>query len=110
MKGFQENVIHLTDVLPQDVKDPALLQYIGERDIFFITRDERIRSRPAEIEVIRKYSIGVFVLGGKNQSRCNLILQLVRNWPRIKELAGRTRPPFIFRIPPKGTKFDSLTL
>jgi hypothetical protein len=110
MKGFQENVIHLTDVLKQDVKDPLLLQYIGENNLFLITRDERIRKRPGEIEAIRKYSVGAFILGGKNQSRCNLILQLVRNWPRIKDLAERTRKPFIFRIPAKGTKFDPLQL
>ena len=110
MQGFQENVIHLTEALPQDVKDPALMQYIGKNNLFLITRDERIRTRPAEIEAIRKYSVGVFVLGGKNQSRCNLILQLVRNWPSIKELSEKTKRPFIFRIPPKGTKFDLLPL
>jgi hypothetical protein len=110
MQGFQENVCHLTEHLPQDVKDPVLLKHLGENNLFFITRDERIRSRPPEIEAIRKYSVGVFVLGGKNQGRCNLILQLVRNWPRIKELAGKTKKPFIFRIPPKGTKFDPLPI
>lgn len=31
-------------------------------------------------------------------------------WPRMKELAGKTRVPFAFQIPPSGTKFTPLPL
>jgi hypothetical protein len=110
MKGFRENVFYITDELAQDVKDPVLLKHIGENNFFLITRDERIRTQPAEIEAIRKYSVGAFILGGKKQSRCDLILQLVRNWPRIKDYAEKTRKPFIFRIPPTGKKFKPVQL
>ena len=70
----------------------------------FVTRDERIRWRPAELRALKDHKVGAFFLGGKNRTRCQLIQQLVRNWPRMKELAGKTNPPFAFRIPPQGVK------
>ena len=53
-------------------------------------------------------AFGAFFMGGKNRNRCQLIQQLVRNWPRMKELAKKTRVPFAFRVPPSGTKFTTL--
>ena len=53
---------------------------------------------------------GAFFMGGKNRNACQLIQQLVRNWPRMKEIAEKTRRPFAFRIRPKGAKFDLLPL
>ena len=105
MKAFGEEVIHLKEIFPEDTSDSQWLQYIGKNHYFLITRDERIRRNPIEVFSMRKYNVGAFFLGGKNRTRCELIQQLVRNWPRIKELSRKTRRPFIFRVPPKGTKF-----
>lgn len=49
-------------------------------------------------------------MGGKNLSGCQLVQQLVHNWPRMKALASKTKVPFAFRVPPKGTRFTSLEL
>jgi hypothetical protein len=110
LKAFGENVIHLTEVLPGDTKDPVLLEYLGTHEIFLITRDENIRWHPAEAILLRRYCIGAFFLGGKNRGRCDMILQLVRNWPRIKDHAKKKNKPFIFRIPPTGSKFINIPL
>lgn len=110
MTAFGESVIHLKDRFELDVDDEVWLQVIGKEGLILITRDERIRFRPNELAALRDNGVGAFFLGGKNRNRCELIQQLVRNWPRMKDLAGRTRKPFAFRVPPSGTKFVPLPL
>lgn len=110
MKAFGENVVHLLDHFPEDVKDSEWLEYIGNNGYFLITRDDSIRHNPLEIGAFRKYKVGAFFLGGKNKSRCDIIQQLVRNWPRIKKYAKTEREPFAYRVPPTGTKFTKFNI
>jgi hypothetical protein len=110
MKAFGEDVIHLKEIFPGSTEDVSWLKHVGEGGLFLVTRDERVRWNPAEIKAIRDYRVGAFFLGGKNRSRCELIQQLVRNWPRMKELATTTNRPFAYRIPPSGNKFTLLPL
>ncbi len=108
MKAFGEDVVHLTEFFPDSVDDPRYLARIGSEGWFLVTRDNRIRFRPAEWTALKEHQVGAFFMGGKNRNRCQLIQQLVRNWPRMKELAKKTRVPFAFRVPPSGTKFTTL--
>lgn len=110
MKAFQEDVTHLLDHFPSNTEDVTWLEFIGQNNWVLLTRDERIRWNPAELRAIKVYKVGAFFLGGKNRTRCELIQQLVRNWPRIKGLAKKTRKPFAFRIPPSGTKIGVINL
>lgn len=110
MRGFGEDVIHLREKFAPDANDPEWLQFVGSRGYLLVTRDERVRWRPAEQRALRTYKVGAFFLGGKARSRCELIQQLVRNWLRMKELANRTEPPYAFRIPPTGSKITKLML
>jgi len=110
MKAFGESVDHLQDHFPADAPDTEWLEYIGANEFFLITRDDAIRKNPAELQAFKKNKVGAFFLGGKNQNRCALIRQLVRNWPRIKGFAAKERKPFAFRVPPSGTKFSKIEL
>ena len=110
MKGFGEAVKYLTDVLPAGIDDTEILAHIGDKGWFLITRDKKILSRPAELAALRNYKVGAFFMGGKNRSRCEIIQQLVRNWPEMKRQAGKTRRPFAFHVPPNGTKFKPIAL
>lgn len=110
MKEFGEDVTHLQDHFPPDTDDPIWLERVGAEGWTLITRDDRVRFRPAEIQALREHRVGAFFLGGKSRSRCDLIQQLVRNWPRMKDLAARTRRPFAFRVPPSGVKIDVIPL
>lgn len=110
MKGFGENVIHLTEVYPCGTEDEVWLQYVGENNLVVITRDEKIRWRPAELNTFKSKKVGAFFLAGKNVSGWRLVQQLVRNWPRIKELAEKTTRPYAFRVPPTGSKITKITL
>ena len=110
MRAFGEDVDHLQDHFPDDCPDAEWLKYIGDNDYFLITRDDAIRRNPAELSAFKSYGVGAFFLGGKNRTRWELVQQIVRNWPRIQEHAGRTRRPFAFRVPPSGTKFSQIPL
>lgn len=110
MKAFQEQAIHLVDEFSQDTKDTDWIPVVGSKGWTLITRDERILKNPAELKAYKENNIGAFFLGGKNRSRCDLIRQLVRNWPQMKELAAKTRKPFAFRVPPSGGKFKKILL
>lgn len=110
LKSFGEDVIHLKDMFNEDTEDQIWLKQIGQKKMFLITRDERIRRNPFELNALKTYKVGAFFLGGKNLGRCKIIQQVVRNWPRIKELSARKNPPFAYRIPPQGTKFSQIDL
>lgn len=110
MKGFGEDVVHLKDHFPDDTPDADWLPYVGQNELVLVTRDIRIRWNPSEIAAFKTHNVGAFFLGGKQRSRCELIQQLVRNWPQMKELARKTRRPFMFRVPPTGSKIEQLPL
>ena len=110
MKAFGEDVSHLRELFPANAKDTEWLPVVGARQYILVTRDEEIRREPSELAALKKNAVGAFFLGGKGLNRCQLIQQLVRNWPRIKELAHKERRPFAFRIPPSGTKFTKISL
>ncbi len=110
MAAFGEEVEHLRDSFRADARDEDWLPYVGENEMVLVTRDEAIRRKPAELRALKSHNVGAFFLGGKNLDRCKLIQQLVRNWPRMKEYAAKTRRPFAFRIRATGTKIVEINL
>jgi predicted nuclease of predicted toxin-antitoxin system len=102
LRGFGEDVVHLTENFPADTEDVVWLEHVGREGWVLVTRDQCVRKNPAELSAIRQYRVGTFFLGGKNRKRCEIIQQLVRNWPRIKEYAARLQPPYAFIVPPSG--------
>ena len=110
MKGFGEDVVHLTEFLEPNVADTEMLARVGSEGWCLVTRDDRIRYRPAESAALREHQVGAFFMGGKNLRQCQIIQQLVRNWPGMKALAGATERPFAFRVPRRGTKITRICL
>ncbi len=110
MKGFGESVIHLSGNFPRGTEDVVWLKFVGEKGMAVVTRDKRMRWRPAELAAVKVHRVGTFFLGGKSRTRCELIQQLVRNWPRMKKLAKTTTPPFAFVVPPSGAKIGKIEL
>lgn len=110
LREFGEDVVHLKEHFSQDEADEVWLRHIGEEGWFLVTRDDRIRWQPAQKEALRRHMVGAFFLAGKNLTRWQLVVQVIRNWNRIKELAGSKQPPFAYRVPPHGTSIKSLQL
>jgi predicted nuclease of predicted toxin-antitoxin system len=113
VKGFNEfgeDVLHLAQEFEINAKDEDWLPIVGNKGWILVTQDRRIRYNPAELKAYRVNSVGAFVLTGKQLNRCRIIQQLVRNWPKMKELANTTRRPFLFRIPPAGSKIKPVSI
>ena len=110
LREFGEDVVHLKEHFSQDAADEVWLRHIGEEGWFLVTRDDRIRWKPAQKEALRSHKVGAFFLAGKNLTRWQLVVQVVRNWNQMKELAGSKQLPFAYRVPPYGTSVKSLQL
>ena len=110
MTGFGEDVVHLTDHFDADAEDSEWLAHIGSRGWYLITRDDRIRYKPHERRAFVENEVGAFFLGGKNLNRCELIQQLVRNWPRMKDFAATADRPFAVRVAPTRAQLTPLRL
>lgn len=110
LKAFGEDVVHLKEMFEEQEPDASWLKQIGDKRFFLVTRDERVRFNPIELSALKQNNVGAFFVGGKNLTRCAIIQQVVRNWPRIKELSAKTKLPFLYRIPPSGTKFVRLEI
>ena len=69
LKTFGEDVIHLKDMFNEDTEDRIWLKQIGNKKMFLITRDERIRRNPFELNALKTYKVGLSfweerILGG----------------------------------------------
>jgi len=98
LRGFGEDVSHLTEHFAPDTVDSVWLEFIGKSGMFLITRDKRIRRRPAELAALKRFRVGAFFLIGKEMGKWAQIEQVVHAWPRIKDAATRTAVPFAYRV------------
>ena len=110
LRSIDQNVDHVTEVLPQGAPDTEVLEFAGANDYFLITKDNRIRYKPNEKEALKKHEVGVFLLGGKNVPFFETFQQLIRNWDRILECAATTRRPFVRRVRRKGSTIDTVSI
>ncbi len=110
MKAFGEDVTHLTEHFAANTLDADWFEFIAEREMVLITKDRKIRWNPAEREAVRRHKIGAFFLGGKDLGYWRIVVQVVRNWEKIKDHVQRTPRPFAFLMRAKGTKFTRLSI
>ncbi len=95
-------VEHLRQTFQQDAEDEEWLRYVGKEELILITRDKKIRKRPAQRTEYRAHRVGAFILTGKNLGRWREIKQLICAWEDIRNLAQVTLRPYAFEIPPRG--------
>jgi hypothetical protein len=110
LRGFGENVCHLTEHFAADTADEAWLEFVGQNEFFLLTRDKRIRRRPLELDSLKRHRVGAFILVGKQMGRWAQIEQVVHAWPKILETAASTSPPFAFRVDRYGSSLSKLSL
>lgn len=76
--------------IPTGTPDPVWLPILGERGLVLITRDNKIRSKPAELRAYRDHRVRAFFLTGKKDlSRWEKLELLVRQWERIEVATQR---------------------
>ena len=110
MRGFGESVRFLVDEFGLGVADVDWLPQVGKRGWIVITRDQQMLHQPAERQAILDNDVGVFWLDGGRLPRCQLIQQLVRSWPQIKETAKRLSGAFWYRVSPTGSTIRQVDL
>jgi len=103
-------VTHLKDIFPGDEKDEIWLPYVGNNDLVLITRDRKIRKRPAQLMAFKRHDVGAFILTGKIMTKWQGIRQLINAWEEIKRLNTITKKPYAFQIPLRGRKIQRLGL
>jgi hypothetical protein len=65
------------ELFPQDTKDPVWLRAVGVNGWLGITRDAKIRTRPAERQAILEHRAGCFILTYRNDLKRSEIAQTV---------------------------------
>jgi hypothetical protein len=91
------------ELFPPDTKDPVWLRAVGVNGWLAITRDGKIRTRPAERQAIVEHRAGCFILTYRNDLKRAEIAQLVIDNIEEMEEKFRTTPrPFIYTVAGSG--------
>ncbi|WP_241829868.1 PIN-like domain-containing protein [Parafrankia colletiae] len=73
--------------------DVEWLPYAGDAGLVLITRDIRIRHRPAEKRLFLLHGVkGIFLTKGGSMPRWDMLCMIVQHWNRIEPLAEVTGP------------------
>jgi hypothetical protein len=91
------------ELFPLDTKDPVWLEAVGVNGWLAITRDGKIRTRPAERQAITEHGVGCFILTYRNDLKRAEIAQLVlAHIEAMEEKFRRTERPFIYTVAGNG--------
>lgn len=100
----RRDVIHagheLIPEAPLGALDTEWIPEVASRGLAVISRDKRIRTKPAEVELLRSHSLRVFWIAGKKDlSTWGYLVRVVRRWDEIEEaLATRGAGPWFMGI------------
>lgn len=85
-----------------DAPDEAWLAVAGREKWIVLTRDKRIRRRPAELEAFREHKVVVFVLAAGNASAAETADLVTRFFDKIQRLASHAKPPVMYNVTRSG--------
>ena len=92
LKAVRDDVRWLEDLFPHNARDTHWLAAAGTNGWLVISRDKKIRTRPAEIQAIRDHRVGCF---------CLIQKQGLSGWPDLKRNAASVAqgacPPACFQ-------------
>ena len=91
--------------LPLGAKDTEIFQEIGadSRNLLFITRDKKIRTRPVERRKLREAGVRAVILTGRsNMTQDDIYHLIVKHWDEIADLDASRIGPCIFSLTSKG--------
>ena len=79
------------------VPDAEWLELCGAEGLVVLTKDKRIRYRPAEIAAIRRFKVKAFALTSGNLTSEGQVARLLKNADRIN-LACASTGPFVYTV------------
>lgn len=85
----RRDVVHAGHPLIQEAGLGALdtewMPVIADRNLAVIARDKRIRTKPAELALLREHGLRVFWIAGKRDlSTWDALVRIVRRWAEIE--------------------------
>lgn len=104
LAAARQDTIHVNHPLipecPVGVLDTVWIPEVARRDLIVISRDQRIRTRPGEMELLRDGGLRVFFLAGsRDQSTWQWLERLVRMWDGIEQtIQGAGPGPWCYAI------------
>jgi PIN like domain len=101
----REDVVHAGHplVVPDaslGAKDTDWMPAVAGRGLAVFTRDRHLRTRPAEIEVLRTHGLRVFFLAGRRDlSNWGYLVRLVKRWDDVENVMRLHGPgPWFFAV------------
>jgi hypothetical protein len=97
LAAARRDVVHtghpLVPEAPLGALDPDWMPAVASRGLAVIARDKRIRTKPAEVALLREHGMRVFWLAGKRDlATWDALVRIVRRWTDIEralqELGG----------------------
>ena len=85
-----------------DAPDEQWLEVAGREGWVVLTRDKRIRWRPAELEAFLDHKVIVFVLVSGNVSAAETANVISSSYQKVLRLAANAKPPAMFRVTRTG--------
>ena len=104
----RRDVIHcghpLIPEVPVGALDPDWIPAVAARGLAVLSRDRRVRTKPAEIALLREHELRVFWIAGKRDlATWDYLVRVVRRWDEIEEaLATRGTGPWFVAINENG--------
>ena len=93
--------------LPLGAKDTEIFQEIGadRRNLLFITRDKKIRTRPIERAKLHEASVRAVILTGRGDMTPNGIYDLIlKHWDEIAAVDASRSGPCMFSLTTRGLR------
>ncbi|HYT57716.1 MAG TPA: hypothetical protein VEQ38_23660 [Verrucomicrobiae bacterium] len=90
------------DHFPQNALDEDWLLEVGEREWIVLTKDDRLRYRPAALEAYRRNNVRVFIFGSSGMKAQEMADAFVKALPKILRFARNKPAPFFARISRTG--------
>jgi len=82
-----------------NLKDTVWLEHCGRNDWLAVTRDKRVRTRPAERAMLRDANVGAFILTSpSNLSRWEQLRLFAKHLDEMERLFLDTPRPFVYAV------------
>jgi hypothetical protein len=87
---------------PQNAQDEDWIEKVGKSGWIVLTKDDRIRYRPAALAAYRRHKVRVFIFGSGEMKAQEMGEAFVKALPRIHRICRSQTPPFFARISRSG--------
>jgi len=91
------------DHFPQNAQDEDWISEVGKKGWVVLTKDDRLRYRPAALDAYRRHKVRVFIFGTGEMKAQEMADAFVKALPKISRFALTKAAPFFARISRSGS-------